>query len=367
VLDTRHALGVTTTTPVPAGGIVTLNVYGSGGVPSGTTATAVVLNVTVTNTASSGYLTVYPNGKTITSGSNLNWTSGTTIANLVTVPVGAGGKVEFKNTSGGTVAIVADLFGYYTSGSGSSYTPESPTRILDTRKGGALGPAGPVAAGGTISLKVAGAGGVPTSGATAVVLNVTVTGGTGSGYLTVYPGNDTTVPIGSNLNWAAGQTLPNLVTVPVDSSGNIRFHNTSAGAVQIVGDLEGFYSSAGSTFTAAGPERALDTRNKIGVSTTTPIQSGGSVTLTVAGANGIPSGIKAVFLNVTVTGATGTGYLTVYPDGVTLPTASNVNWNAGQTIPNAVLVSVGSDGKVVFHNTSGGTVHVVADVFGYFG
>lgn len=73
--------------------------------------------------------------------------------------------------------------------------------------------------------------------------------------------------------------------------------------------------------------------------------------------------MTSVVLNVTVTNSTG-GVLTVFPDGQAVPTASNLNFVAGQTVANLVTVPV-IDGRVAFHNLAG-TVDVVADLFGYF-
>jgi hypothetical protein len=72
-----------------------------------------------------------------------------------------------------------------------------------------------------------------------------------------------------------------------------------------------------------------------------------------------------VVLNVTVTEPKATGYLTVWPDGQPRPNASNLNVTSGQTIPNLVAVRV-VNGKVDFFNGSPGTVHIVADLAGYF-
>src|SRR5258707_11573174 len=66
--------------------------------------------------------------------SNLSFTAGETIPNLVVVPVGADGKVDFYN-SAGTVQLIADLSGYYTTGSASLLTPAGPVRVMDTRNG----------------------------------------------------------------------------------------------------------------------------------------------------------------------------------------------------------------------------------------
>ena len=91
------------------------------------------------------------------------------------------------------------------------------------------------------------------------------------------------------------------------------------------------------------------------------------LTLQVTGRGGVPAtGVAAVVLNVTVTAPVTNGYLTAYPAGTTAPTASNINFLARQTIPNLVVVKVGTNGQVALKNSSGGTIQVIADVAGYF-
>jgi subtilase family serine protease len=257
----------------------------------------------------------------------------------------------------------------------SYYTPVGPTRILDTRHN--LGATGPVPASGTIKLQITGANGVAASNVTAVVLNVTVTANAAGGFATVYP-DGAAVPPTSNLNWANGQTVPNLVVVPVGADGKVDIVNGSASTVQFVGDLAGYFTSvsstATSTYTAVGPVRAMDTRKGIGVSAGA-IPTGGVASLPVGGTTvsgvAIPSGITAVAMNVTVTAPAAGGYLTVYPNQtptgtpVTRPTVSNLNFSTNQTIANMVIVPVGADGKVDFYNGAGAT-QVIADVAGYF-
>ena len=95
--------------------------------------------------------------------------------------------------------------------------------------------------------------------------------------------------------------------------------------------------------------------------------AGQTLDLTVTGTNGVPTThVGAVVLNVTAVDHTGAdSYLTVYPKGPNLPLASNLNFVAGQTIPNLVVVPVGVDGKVSIYNNRG-AVDVVADVQGWF-
>src|SRR5665648_694070 len=119
------------------------------------------------------------------------------------------------------------------------FTSLSPSRLLDTRAGVGA-PKAPVVAGGTVALQVTGRGGVPASGVSAVVLNVTVTAPTRAGYLTVY-GDGAARPWVSNLNFVPGQTVPNLVIAPVGASGKVALFNGSAGTVQLVADVSGYY------------------------------------------------------------------------------------------------------------------------------
>ena len=70
-------------------------------------------------------------------------------------------------------------------------------------------------------------------------------------------------------------------------------------------DLQGYYGDVGDGFTAAGPVRVLDTRHAIGTSTTTPLEAGGTITLSLAGK--VPAGTTTVATNLTESGATGNG------------------------------------------------------------
>ena len=243
-----------------------------------------------------------------------------------------------------------------------TFHPLSPQRILDTRTG--LGaPAARLGPGGTVSLQVTGAGGVPASGVSAVVMNVTVTEPTAGGFLTVSPAGEPR-PVASNLNYVAGQTVPNLVVVKVGAGGKVDLYNSS-GSAHVIADVAGWYGPDGGTpggrYNAVTPARILDTRSgsKLG--------AGGTLRVPVTGQGGVPaSGVSAVVLNVTATEPTANSYLTAWPAGEARPVASNLNYGAGQTVPNLVVVKVGAGGNVDLFNNAGAT-HVVADVAGWFG
>ncbi|MFE2127222.1 hypothetical protein [Streptomyces amritsarensis] len=357
-LDTRDGTGATKQRVGP-GGVVTLQVAGVKGIPA-TGVTAVVMNVTAVQPTEPGHVMVYPNGQAVPKVSNLNFAPGQIVPNLVTVPV-VNGKVDLRNNAG-SVDLIADVTGYYTdqAGVGSALNPITPARFLDTRDGtGAtkqrVGP------GGVVTLQVAGVKGVPASGVTAVVMNVTAVQPTEAGHVTVYP-NGQAAPGVSNLNFRPGQIVPNLVTVPV-VNGKVDLRNNS-GSVDLIADVTGYYAAEGSAFSAAGPVRLLDTRNGTGARAGA-VGPGGSVSLQVTGAAGVPAqGVTAVILNVTVTNPTEASHLIVHPHGTGRPGVSNLNYTAGQTVANLVVVPV-VDGRVTFYNNSGST-DVIADLNGYF-
>jgi hypothetical protein len=360
ILDTRAA------SALGPGGTIDVQVSGQGGVPS-TGVTAVVINATVTDTTGSSYLTIYPTLAARPTASNLNWIPGVTIANLVEVGLGTGGKLTAYNFAG-SVDVVFDVQGYVstptgTPGTDGLYNPLPPSRVLDTRSGTGA-PAAKLAGGASLTLTVAGNGGVPASGVEAVVLNLTVTNPTVPGYLTAWP-TGASQPVASNLNFATGQTIPNRAIVKVNSSGQVSIFN-NAGTVDVVADVSGWFTdgtsptASGAVFTGLVPSRILDTR------TSAPVAAGGMITLQVSGQGGIPAtGAVAAVLNVTVTNTTGSSYLTVWPDGTGRPLASDMNWVAGQTIPNLTIVKLGSNGKVDIFNFAGST-DVVVDVMGWY-
>jgi serine protease len=85
-------------------------VAGADAVPAD--ATAVVANVTVTDTTATSHLTVSPAGDPVPTVSDLNWTAGKNVPNLVIATVGAGGQVDLTDFAGSTDVIV-DVVGWF--------------------------------------------------------------------------------------------------------------------------------------------------------------------------------------------------------------------------------------------------------------
>ncbi|MFE5580450.1 hypothetical protein [Kitasatospora sp. NPDC056531] len=254
----------------------------------------------------------------------------------------------------------------------------SPTRVLDTRDAYAVpnGMVRPLAAQEyyTTPLVAFSSHMPPTTypvvpaDTTAVVVNVTATNPTANGYLSLSaaPGAPGSIPAASSINFAPGQTVSNLVTVAVTpgTRPTITVFN-SAGTTDVVLDVVGFYSpTATDRHTALTPTRLADSRTD----GTGPLGYGSVRTIQVAKPELGTADAHAVVLNVTATDPTMNSFLTVYPDG---PAGrpyqgSNVNFPAGRTVPNQVVVPVGANGTIDIYNHVG-SVNVIVDLVGYYG
>ena len=249
---------------------------------------------------------------------------------------------------------------------GGRFSPLSPARILDTRTG--LGGVPPLAPGATADVQVTGRGGIPLTGVGAVALTVVVTQPTTDGYLTAFP-SGAPRPLAANLNFRPGETVSNLVVVPVGHGGRVAMFN-AAGSSHVIVDVAGWYATAGTATGNAGrfeplpPARLLDTRTGAGGGAR--LGPGGTLDLQVSGRGGVPgNGVDAAVLNLTVTSTTAHGYLTVYPTGQSRPHASNLNFAAGATVAGRAMVKLGSGGRVTIFNASGSTDAIV-DVTGWY-
>ncbi len=358
ILDTRPATLTGYTGDKPgAGSVVSLQVAGRGGVPA-SGAAAVILSIVITDATNAGYVTVWPSGITMPLASSLNaQRAGDTVANLVTIPVGADGKVNLFTEAGGH--LIADVAGWLPPG---DYVPMTPTRLLDTRQA-SYGVPKP-AAGSTTTLKVAGTAGVPTSGVSAVTLNVTGTDATAAGFVTVWP-SLAPRPNASSLNLDAGGTAPNQVTIPLGTDGSIAMFSEMG--THLIVDIVGYYNAT-SGFTSLVPTRVMDTRpapNQLGYTGDKPA-AGATVPVKIAGVGGVPAtGAGAVILNITATDATAPGFVSAWPVGTPQPNASVLNLSfTGQTRPNAVVLPLGADGSINLFTEAG--THLIVDVTGWF-
>ena len=146
-----------------------------------------------------------------------------------------------------------------------------------------------------------------------------------------------------------------------------RPHQRLSGHVDVIADVVGYYTPhSGVALRPAGPgpdpghphrDRRLQ-RTPWGPAETRP--------LAVAGVGGVPAPTPPPWSSTSPspTPAPRAGSPSA-PPAPHRPLASNLNFTAGQTIPNLVIVKVGTDGKIDLTNLPA-TVHVIADVVGYY-
>ena len=276
-------------------------------------------------------------------------------------PAGAAGK----DSTWGWGRLALGAANAPTAPTGSLFTGLSPSaRLLDTRTAN-----NPLGGGSTRPIQIAGTNGVPAD-ATAVVLSVVAIKPTAAGYLTAFPAGAAR-PVASSLNFAKGQVISNSVTVGLGPSGGIGLFNY-AGTTNVVVDIAGWYGPTATTgLQTVDPIRAVDTRPGKSTRITVPGGDiGGTEVLTARLAGNpaipeVPASAVAVVLNAAVTAPTITGHLTVWPDGVAKPLASNLNFDKGATVANLVVAKTGTNGQVKVA-TNGGKTHVILDIVGYY-
>jgi hypothetical protein len=120
---------------------------------------------------------------------------------------------------------------------------------------------------------------------------------------------------------------------------------------------------ATSRFTSVTPTRLLDTRTGEGGSRRIP--AGQQITLQVGGRGDVPLGATAAVLSVVAVDPSGGGFLTTFPCGPTRPTASTVNFVAGQIVANTAIAALSPSGQLCIYAHA--TTDVVVDVTGWLG
>lgn len=260
------------------------------------------------------------------------------------------------------------------------YHSAQPKRLLDTRsKGGSVGVNGTV----TVPRSTLTAAGVPSSGVQSVVVNLTVTGTTGPGYIVAY-GAGSAAPNTSTVNFPKGWTGAGTATVAITGSGlTVKVGGGKGTRTQIIVDIQGWYSSAaytgaasGSGFARTSPFRFYDSRAK----GEGPLKGGNPTdgyyyqTLELSGwsepgwEGTTPT---AILVNLTATGSTGPGNLAGW-DGseADWPSTSTVNFGKGENAANTAVIPMTSEGDDTYSfgiaNLGRYQTNFIVDVLGYY-
>jgi peptidoglycan hydrolase-like protein with peptidoglycan-binding domain len=358
--------------------VVGESVVGTDGVtraiPAG--ASAVALNITAVTPSLPGFITVWPCDVARPDASNLNYVTGGAVANSVIAPVGASGKVCFYSNQ--ATDFLVDITGWFSGSTNGieTFVGATPRRVIDTRNA-IGGPKVRIAAGGTISIPLAGAAmqrsdgspvAIPTD-ATAVALNVTAVLPSQAGFFTVWPCG-APMPVASNVNFTRGSVVANGVVTSLGAGGAVCLYSDQQSDV-LVDVLGWFGGGAQPPFVGAVPSRIVDSRNAVGgpsgvITPSTPksVPVRG-VTVDVNGTSQqVPVDASAVALNVTMVEARAAGFATVWPCGTPMPEASNVNFGRGGTAANGVIAPIGGDGSVCIYTSA--DAHLIVDIAGWF-
>lgn len=369
---------------------------------SGVAAVAVELFTAPTGPGAStsyGNVGVFPTG--LAGGaSDLSWVNGDNGTLLIEIPVSpqvqvagqwTGGQITVSNSTSSSASInfILDVEGYVadtqTGVSGLINALPSSTTICSTGDSSSpcyiAGGAG-LASGHWLQFPVLGLGGVPSSGVSAVTLNLQTYAENGVGWGVAYPdGQPMPAGVASAL-WNAGTPMTTHIIVPVDSTGKIAFYNGGPGATQVSVAVDGWFtdnsipSATGGLYNPNNGTLVCDTI----APNSTPCSGGGQLTanspmaVQIAGLGGVPSndpGLTGVELSLTVTNVNlsqyppGTGtYVCLYPSGSSCQEAE-LNLYGGVPGNLLVIVPLGPDGKVDVY-TPTGSMDVLIAVTGYY-
>ncbi len=358
VADTRAALGTFGGPELPANSVREFDVPASVcAIP--TTAVAYAVNVTVVPDGPLTYLSLWPTGQQRPVVSTLN-SDGRIKANAAIVPAGLNGGVDVYVTN--QTHFVMDISGYFVpsaTSSGMQFFPLTPCRVADTRgTAGALG--GPsLSAGQTRDFPVLSSACNVPSTAQAYSLNFTVVPHEPLNYLAGWPTGQGQPPT-SIVNAPNGTVTANAAIVPVGSNGSIT--TFASNNTDVVIDINGYFAppaTGGANFYTLAPCRVIDTRNPAGSS---PFS--GTLLIDVKDSGcGAPSTAQAYALNATVVPPGTLDYLTLWPNGQSIPVVSTLNADPGTVTSNMALLPT-ADGSVNAYATQ--ATYLILDIAGYF-
>jgi len=328
-----------------------VQVAGRAGVPA-TGASAVALSVRVgTNAPTSVY--AWPAGSTKPSTVQVSAGPGADGRATVVVPLGAGGRISLATTLGAQW-VNADVLGYYTARNGMLFTPLNPWRAVEPFV---------LAGGASRSFRIGGLRGVPTSGVGALALSVTTLKATTSSGLRIKPVGGIE-PGADSAVFRMGVTRTASVITRATDNGSITVTNRAAtGSVTVAIDVNGWFGADGLSYASSRGGRVLDTRSGLGASGR--IGTGRIITFPVRGIAGVPTGVRAVALQLTAVTPSVVTATTVWSSGGELPNGRSFTTDAVTNTSQYVVAPLGSDGRVALRG-SGSSSHYMASVVGWW-
>jgi hypothetical protein len=172
-------------------------------------------------------------------------------------------------------------------------------------------------------------------------------------------------------NPSTDQILAAMSSTALDVDPAGRDRNAGRGIVMADAATAALVNPSLTSFNSVSPCRVFDTRLTGAQTSKSPLACGAEYDFTMVDslsplvACGVPSGAKAVSINVTVTAPSVQGSLKAFAPGTPPPVGAILNYVAKDTRANNAVVSLDSAGKMAVQCSSG-TTHVIVDVNGYF-
>ncbi len=234
------------------------------------------------------------------------------------------------------------------------YQPGFPARVLDTQRA--------VRPGATVPLPLAGTSQVPTAGAGAVSLVLTVRDSSGAAGVLAWAGG-TPAPTAPLVHVARGGVATTQVVVPLGVDGSVDLAVVGSPA-RLQVDVAGWFTSGPvrrpGTLVPVVPTRVLDTRGGYGALLDDEV-----VRVPVAGQGTAPAGgLGSVAVTLTVPAASRSGHLEAWSGQGVSPGTSSLSYRPGAVISTQAVLPVAPDGTIALRN-SGGPAQVLVDLVGW--
>jgi hypothetical protein len=205
----------------------------------------------------------------------------------------------------------------------------------------------------------------PPSGTTAGDTRVTITGSNFKGGVSVTVGG----AAATSVVWVNSSTI--VARTPAHATGKVAVTVTNPDGLSGTLNDAYFYAPPPSAtdFYTLAPCRLIDTRNPNGPLGGPALSASQVRTFTVVGGScGVPSGAKAIAVNVTVVTPAAAGNLQIFPGNAFPLGTSSINFKAGEHRANngTLTLATNGTGTIGVQNASAGSTHFLLDVFGYF-
>lgn len=268
--------------------------------------------------------------------------------------------------SGGTPAALMP--------SGGQFMAVPLVKTLDTRDGTGGVPVSPVAPGAAVTFSVTGVGQVPAGGVADVYVEISALNPAGSGALLDYS-SDVSSPGIFVVPFAAGQSVTVSDMVQVGAGGQITVKNSSSssGATDVLVTVAGYVLSSdpatsgdvtGDTYVSLPYAGVVDTRTGYGAPQA-QIPAGGTLTVQVTGAHGVPSDADGAALYLGTANETQSGFVTAYPAGGSDSGYRVLSYTPGQKVRNLFFGSLSASGQITLANHGSAPVDMMVAVQGY--